>query len=293
MTTEVFELDRAIALTDHDGRRTLTLTADWNTPNGTANGGYVLAVLLRGVLDHAEQAGPMHPDPLTASISYLKPPTPGPAEVAVTTVRSGRRISVHEVRLLQADDVVVHGVISLHDAAKTGEHQHTPQAAPPFPPPAECRSLTGVIPVEFAPISGRYETRIAAMPGWLAGTPAGTSDQVLWIRPVDGRPIDSLAAGAIVDAYPPVTADLGWLASATVQLTVHFRRRAMTGWALMHVSTRHVIDGYHDEEVELWDAEGRLIATSRQLAILSGQATPAAGVGSAGESASVDQPSQG
>ncbi|RYJ06776.1 MAG: thioesterase family protein, partial [Actinomycetales bacterium] len=87
-------------------------------------------------------------------------------------------------------------------------------------------------------------------------------------RPRDERPIDALAAGAIVDAYPPVTAEIGHLASATVQLTVHFRRRAETSWSLMHVVTRHVIDGYHDEDVELWDDQGRLVAQSRQLAIL-------------------------
>ncbi|MEH3033885.1 MAG: hypothetical protein PGN07_07550 [Aeromicrobium erythreum] len=37
----------------------------------------------------------------------------------------------------------------------------------------------------------------------------------------------------------------------------------------MHVVTRHVVAGYHDEDVELWDDQGRLVAQGRQLAILS------------------------
>ncbi|RYY43298.1 MAG: thioesterase family protein, partial [Actinomycetales bacterium] len=85
MTT--YELDRAIASTPgDDGLRHLVLTADWNTPNGTANGGYVLAVLARATLDEAATTAPSHPDLLTVSVSYFKPPTPGDAAVEVTTL---------------------------------------------------------------------------------------------------------------------------------------------------------------------------------------------------------------
>ena len=50
---------------------------------------------------------------------------------------------------------------------------------------------------------------------------------------------------------------------------MHVRRRPSTGWVLAHVRTQHVIDGYHEEDVELWDEDGNLIAQSRQLALLS------------------------
>ncbi|KQY59518.1 hypothetical protein ASD11_08135 [Aeromicrobium sp. Root495] len=264
-----FELDRAVASTrEADGLFHLELTAEWNTPNGTANGGYVLAILLRAVLDHAEVVGIAHPDPLTASVSYFKPPTPGPAAVEVQTLRDGRRISVHQASLVQDGATVVHAVISLHDWDASGDAQNTPHPAPDVPRPEDCVDLAGSIPAGAVPIVDRYETRAPQVPGWLAGTPSGETEAVVWIRPRDERPIDSLAAGAIVDAYPPVTAEIGHLASATVQLTVHFRGRADTAWSLMHVTTRHVIDGYHDEDVELWDDQGRLVAQSRQLAIL-------------------------
>jgi acyl-CoA thioesterase len=72
-----------------------------------------------------------------------------------------------------------------------------------------------------------------------------------------------------VDGHPPVTPDIGHIPSATRQHTVHVRRRPATGWVLAQVRTRHVIDGYHEEDVELWDEQGRLIAQSRQLALLS------------------------
>jgi acyl-CoA thioesterase len=66
-----------------------------------------------------------------------------------------------------------------------------------------------------------------------------------------------------------VTAEIGHIESDTIRLTVHFRRKSETIWALGHAVTRHVIGGYHDEDVELWDEHGLLIAQGRQLAILS------------------------
>lgn len=268
MTT--YELDRAIASTvGQDGLHHLELTADWNTPNGTANGGYVLAVLLRAVLDHATEAAPAHPDVLTVSVSYFKPPTPGEAAVDVTTLRVGRRVSVHQAALLQGGSTVAHAVISLHDWDRAGDAEHAPHTAPDVPRPEDGVDVSGHVPAGAVPIIERYDTRLPEVPGWLRGEPSGVPEATVWVRPKDGRPIDAIAAAAIVDGYPPVTAELGLLASATVQLTVHLRRRPEAEWALLHVTTRHVLQGYHDEDVELWDEQGRLIAQGRQLAVLS------------------------
>lgn len=268
MTT--YELDRAIATTvGEDGLRHLTLTADWNTPNGTANGGYVLAVLAGAVLDEARTAAPDHPDLLTVSVSYFKPPTPGEAAVDVTTLRVGRRVSVHEAALVQGGSTVAHAVVSLHDWDAAGDAEHAPHAAPDIGRPEDGVDVSGSIPTGAVPIIDRYDARLPGVPGWLRGEPSGQPEATVWVRPKDGRPVDALAAAAIVDGYPPVTAELGHLASATVQLTVHLRRRPETAWALMHVTTRHVLQGFHDEDVELWDEQGRLVAQSRQLAVLS------------------------
>ena len=260
-----FKLDEAVASTpDGPGRHLVHLTADWDTPNGTANGGYVLAVVLRAVLDDARL-----PDPLVASITYFRPPSPGPGLVTVVPLREGRRVCTYQATLEQDGRPVVHAVVSVHDADGTGDQQHTPHAAPAMPPPEECLDLVGQLPAGRIPIVDRYDVRHAAVPGWMEGRPSGVTEATFWVRPEDGRPIDALAAAAIVDGYPPVTTEIGLIASATVQLTVHFRRRPSTGWALAHVVTRHVIDGFHDEDVELWDRDGNLVAQSRQLAILS------------------------
>ncbi|GAA1731695.1 thioesterase family protein [Aeromicrobium alkaliterrae] len=260
-----FELDAATnSVSTGPGTRSVELTDAWNTPAGTANGGYLLAILLRAALEESDK-----PDPLSVAVTYLKPTTPGPAELTVTPVREGRRVATYTVVLSQAGSPITHAVVSLHDADLAGDQQHDDDVAPAVPAPADGIDPMEGWPAGTIPIADRYTTRHAAVPGWLAGTPSGRPEAAFWIRPVDERPVDAFAAGAIVDAYPPVAAELGQIASATIQLTVHFWRRFTSDWVLMEVVTRRIVDGFHDEDVRLWDTEGRLVATSRQLALLS------------------------
>lgn len=262
-----FLLDDAVASTPAGpGHHLVQMTADWNTGNNTPNGGYILALLLQAVL--AESA---HPDALSVAVTYFRPSLPGPAEVAVRSLRVGRRVSSYDAVLTQDGKEVAHAVISTHDWNAASGRTHTPHAAPSVPKPEECVDLGERIPAGMVPILDRYDYRAPTVPGWLDGKPSGVTEGLCWIRTKDERPIDALLAGAMVDAFPPVTVELGTMASATIQLTVHFRSRPPEGsaWALGHVLTRHVIDGYHDEDVELWAVDGRLIAQSRQLAILS------------------------
>jgi acyl-CoA thioesterase len=257
------ELDRAVeSKRTAEGIHAVTVTDDWNTPNGTPNGGYVLGLVLHAVA----QESPL-PDPLTASITYFRPPANGEATVDVTALRIGKRVSTFEAVLTQNDMPIVHAVVSFHDADAASDLQHV--APPPtYPQPEDCVDVMSAVPSGTVPILDRFDYRHESVPGWMEGEPSGDTSATFWVRFKDGRPVDALAASVLVDAYPPVTSEIGHLKSATVQLTIHFRRRPVTEWTLARVVTRHVIDGYHDEDVELWDEDGRLFAQSRQLAIL-------------------------
>ncbi|MFC5727969.1 MULTISPECIES: thioesterase family protein [Nocardioides] len=257
-------LDDAVASVRTGGRgHRVQVTADWNTANNTPNGGYVQALILQAVLQESH-----HPDPLSVSITYFRPASPGGADIDIREVRVGRRVSTYDAVLTQEGREIAHAVVSTHDWDAAGTVEHTPHGAPDVPKPEDCHDLGALIPVGM-PILDRYTYRAPEVTGWLTGEPTGTTESLCWIRAADERPVDALLAGAMVDAFPPVTAEIGHLASATIQLTVQFRRRPETVWALGHVVTRHVIAGYHDEDVELWDEQGRLIALSRQLAILA------------------------
>jgi acyl-CoA thioesterase len=82
------------------------------------------------------------------------------------------------------------------------------------------------------------------------------------------RDADTLALAVLVDMASPPVLDLGEFGSTTIELTVHVRGRPAPGWLACRARTRHVIDGYHDEDFEIWDAKGQLVAQSRQLALL-------------------------
>ena len=87
-----------------------------------------------------------------------------------------------------------------------------------------------------------------------------------WFRLHDREP-DPLALLTAVDSLPPVTFDLGlpgW--APTLELTVHVRALPEPGWLKLRHATRNVAGGYFEEDCEVWDSAGRLVAQSRQLA---------------------------
>ena len=69
------------------------------------------------------------------------------------------------------------------------------------------------------------------------------------------------------DAMPPSTFDLGlfgWV--PTLELTVHVRGLPAPGWVQVVQRATLLRDGWLDEECEVWDSTGRLVAQARQLA---------------------------
>jgi acyl-CoA thioesterase len=112
------------------------------------------------------------------------------------------------------------------------------------------------------------EYRVPELPGWRTGKPSGKLSTEFWMRLKGGRVADPLSLVFLVDAAAPVVMEIGATGSSTIELTVHVRKRAAPGWLACRAGTRHVFGGYHEEDFEIWDSQGNLVAQSRQLAIL-------------------------
>jgi acyl-CoA thioesterase len=74
----------------------------------------------------------------------------------------------------------------------------------------------------------------------------------------------------VADAFPPTifNADLPVAWTPTLEMTTHIRSEPEPGWLRCRFSTRFITGGMLEEDGELWDDSGRLVAQSRQLALL-------------------------
>jgi acyl-CoA thioesterase len=227
------------------------------------NGGYLMAVLLRAAID----ASP-HQHPVATSANFLRVARPGPAEISVEPRKTGRTTAAARVTLLQDGQPVVDAQVStgtLDADAVAAWSAERPVALPPlegclrFEPGEEQRGFADQVDMRFDPTTM----------GWLDGQPAGSPHMRAYFRTRIPYPPDGFLLALAVDALPPVvlnTGAAGW--APTVELTWHMRAVPAPGWLAVHGSGRLVSDGWFDEEVEVWDAAGRLVAQSRQLARL-------------------------
>jgi acyl-CoA thioesterase len=147
---------------------------------------------------------------------------------------------------------------------------HTTATPPQMPPPEQCLG-SDLAPADFkanASLLERFDLRLdPETVGWAMGQPSGRGILRGWLRMADGREPDPLMLLLAVDALPPVTFDLGlpgW--APTLELTVHVRAKPAPGWLLVSHATRNFAGGLLEEDAEVWDSDGRLVAQSRQLA---------------------------
>lgn len=233
---------------------------------GNTNGGYLLALATCAVLERTGR-----PDPVTVTAHYLAPGRPGPVQIRTEEVRSGRRFATATAALHDADRELLRVLATVGDLAAAGDGPERVETGPPdLPDPADCVALepTDTFP---PPFMGRVELRLHPDDaGFAAGTPTGDPLMRGWFRLRDGEPLTSLALLVAADAFPPTafSAALPVAWTPTVELTVHLRARPAPGWLACSFSTRFVTGGFLEEDGEVWDATGRLVAQSRQLALV-------------------------
>jgi acyl-CoA thioesterase len=241
------------------------------------NGGVLIAAMLRAVFDTSP-----HPHPVATSAHFLRVPSIAPASVDVSWLKHGKTTAVARVSLSQNDVPMIEAMVAtgaLADGsgpapgpggddlgtvvAGTPESLSWTGRPPDLPPPDECVEVAAA-----GGLRGQVDLRLdPATAGWLHRAPAGVPEMRAYFRMRDGREPDAYLLAFAVDATPPVVFGLGAFGWApTVELTWHMRAVPAPGLLRVAARCRHVSGGWFDEEAEVWDSAGRLVAQSRQLA---------------------------
>jgi acyl-CoA thioesterase len=259
-----FDADTAIERVD-ESMFAATVSDRWNRILGGPLGGYLTAICLRALTEVTTL-----PDPIVISAFFLRPGEVGPAEVHAELVRAGRRTATAQGGLVQSGKERVRLLATFADLHRRSGRTAILDAPPDLPPPETCVDPLKDMPIGASTIAERVELRTAERPGWLRGKPTGRPAGEFWIRLTDGGNGDLASLALLVDAIPLAVLELGEPGSTTLELTVHLRAHPAAGWLVARNKTHHMIDGLHEEDVEIWDSTGKLVAQSRQLAMLPG-----------------------
>ncbi len=141
---------------------------------------------------------------------------------------------------------------------------------PVVPDPLDCPSR-GELVEDSGSIMTRFDMRLALGTPWdrFDGTGRADGRSALWVRMPD---VDmSAAALAILGDYVPfgISQSQGnWVPSNSLDNTVRVQRLVPTEWVLCDVRIDGIHDGFGHGSVYLWSADGTLLATASQSAVL-------------------------
>lgn len=247
-----------------EGRYDAEIRPGWDVV-GNANGGYLLSLVARAMSDAAGR-----PDPVTVTAHYLSPGRPGPADISVEVVKRGRTFTTATGSLHADGKRLLHVLGTFGDVSTPIGPERVEAAPPELPPPDRCFAVepTETFP---PPFMGRVDLRLHPDDaGLLSGTPSGQLRVRGWFRLHNGEPIDTLGLLLAVDSFPPTAFNarlpVAW--TPTIELTAHVRARPAPDWLRCAFTTRFVTGGFLEEDGEVWDHTGRLVAQSRQLALI-------------------------
>jgi acyl-CoA thioesterase len=241
-----------------------TIFPGWDI-SGNANGGYLLAIVARALGATLDR-----PDPVTITAHSLAPGTPGPVTVHTNVVKQGRRFGTATATLLGGDRPLLSAIGTFGDLDQASGPELVDRAPPAMPEPDDCVPVvaTDTFP---PPFMGRIALRLHPEDAqFLAGKRSGQARMRGWFNLLDGEPTDALALLCAVDAFPPTAFNtqlpVAWV--PTIELTAHLRARPAPGWLRCQFTTHFVTGGFLEEDGEVWDSTDRLVAQSRQLALV-------------------------
>ncbi|HEX2071060.1 MAG TPA: thioesterase family protein [Thermoleophilaceae bacterium] len=283
------DFDRATALVPlGDGRFAGEVEDGWGAPPGP-NGGYLAAILTRALEHGLAPSGERQLR--TLATHYLRPSQPGPIEVAIETIRSGKRFSTGRATAFQNGREVMTALGALSTTGLPAAATWSPEL--PAVASAPTRDAELLPSEDYRPGSDAWLATTPEMPSIVSRVkiaprlgdkpfsgrtlPSGEAAETGgWIQLPTPRRIDAAYIVLLSDVWwPPSLEPLTAPAIApTIDLTVHIRADLPPGGlpdqaVLGRFRTAAAVHGTMEEDGELFLADGTLVAQSRQLALLA------------------------
>lgn len=230
-------------------------------------GGATAATILRALIEHPQRAG----DPLALTVNYCAPIAKGPFDLDLRLVKANRSSQHWGVELSQGGgEVATLATAVFAERRPSWEHRvaQYPDTKPfeqtlPFPKIA----ASWANQYEFRFVEG--EMRLGPPRPELASTYSK-----LWISDREPRRLDMLSLMSMSDAFfgRIFHARRELVPFGTVSLTTYFHTDAEELAAeditrvLATVDSKIMHKSYADQSAELWSPNGRLLATTTQIA---------------------------
>lgn len=262
-----YEFDRAVTLEQVDGGWSAEVPDGWDI-NGNANGGYIMAL---GAAAMRASSGRAHP--ITVTAHYLAPVTAGPVLCTAEVVKQGKRFTTMTGSIRRDGRECIRLLGAFGDLDPAADQTFIDGTPPELPPIEQCVRRTPVGGTALVGLANRLNMWIHPDDASaLDDRPSGTGLTRGWFEFRDGRPMDTLALLLAADSFPPAVFNIpdvirGWV--PTVEFTVHVRGVPAPGPLSCRFQTRFVSGGALQEDGEVWDSVGRLVAISRQYGLLA------------------------
>ena len=233
-------------------------------------GGVTAATMLRAIIEHPQREG----DPLAVTVNFCAPIAQGPFDLDVRLIKANRSTQHWSVELTQNGGDAATFATAVF-AVRRPSWSHQPATFPDAPPfetvrPYSTRSLkmSWVRQYDFRFVEGEPQ---------LGGAPHARPSSAfskLWIGDTLPRKIDVLSLLSMSDAFFGRIFHVRneFVPFGTVSLTTHFHTCAdeLAAEAITRVLTTADANIFHrsygDQTGELWSPNGRLLATTTQMA---------------------------
>lgn len=257
----MFAFDEDIALAAGEENQFMGIISDRWSVNGNPNGGYIMAIAAAAMMQTAEKKS----TPIVTA-NYLSRCVPGPAEVQVSSMGRSNQFHRLEARLFQEGKEKVRLFGTFADAGNECTLERYETDAPVVAPHDDCVAMPPMPGYTlYHNLDVRLDPRCA---GWAQGNLTDKSEHIGWISFKDGRALDLSSLFLIIDSFPPpafATQGLtAWV--PTIELSVNIRNLPQGNRLKCALRTRFITCGLLEEDGELWDESGKLVAISRQIA---------------------------